>query len=292
MRTLILTSSTLHLKPYLEKYGEFNLLVSEPNKDGKLLFPDGEVYVRFPSVSKIKGRIVVLHAGVPHPNRGLVELESTLSVLRQGGHTNIEVFFTYMPYSMQDKVHKDGETNAAQNLLQKLVSYHGVKRIYAIDPHFGDAVWVTAFPFVAVSAHELLLSGALKHYQGAVFVAPDKGHEIRTQKLKGPEKSRQDSHTVTLKHDEAFMNELRGKTIGVVDDIIETGGTLMKFHEACASYLPKELFVVATHGVLPEGITRVKKTYSRLFLSNTIPHAEASIDVTSLIVSTLKRHEI
>lgn len=288
MPILILTASVVHLKPRLEASGLFRVIVSKPNKDGATSFPDGEVYVCLPCPVSSEQRVVVLHSGAPHPNRGLTELEMTLAALRREGARQIEVFCTYFPYGMQDKIERRGETNAAEDLFRKLVSFYGVTKVYAIDPHFGEAPWLSPFPFTAVSAHELLLMEARKRYPGAVFVAPDKGHEMRTKKVKGLHKTRTDSYTVTLAHHPAFFRALTGKTVGVVDDLVETGSTLVKFHEACADYEPAELFAVATHGVLHDGIARVTKTYQHFFLSNTIETPAANVDITPLIISALQ----
>lgn len=287
MVNLILTSSVLHLLPQLKRFAGFSVMVSVPNKDGKNIFPDGELYVCFPGRFRAEERVVVLHSGAPHPNRGLMELEMMLAALRRAGVSGVEIFFTYMPYGMQDKIARNGETNAAEDLLHKLVSCYRVARIYVIDPHFFGASWLAPLPFVAVSAHELLLAAARRKYPDAVFVAPDKGHEMRTKRVKGLQKVRTDSYTVTLKHDIAFLRELSGKTVGVVDDIIETGGTLTKFHEAALSSKPRALFAVATHGVVPQGIARVAEMYEDLFLSNTVGHPAANVDVTPLIIDAL-----
>lgn len=287
MLNLIHTTPARHLLPRLARTDGVRILPSGKNNDRAQFFPDGEVYVCVPESFSPEERIIVLHSGAPHPNRGLIELEMTLAALRREGARQIEVFFAYMPYGMQDKTERRGETNAAEDLIHKLVSYYGVARIYAIDPHFGDASWLAPFPFVAVSAHEFLLTEARRNYPDAVFVAPDKGHEVRTGKVKGVKKTRVDSYTVAIEHHAAFFKALAGKTVGVVDDIIETGGTLVKFHEACAKYRPKKLFAVVTHGVLPEGIERVKQIYGELFLSNTVNHPAANVDVASLVVSAL-----
>lgn len=172
-------------------------------------------------------------------------------------------------------------------MLKKLISYYGVKKVYAIDPHFHGAPWLSGLPFYPVSAHGTLLAAVRKDFPDAVFVAPDKGHEKRVAGLQGFEKKRTDSYTVAIEHDKNTLNGFKGKTVGVVDDIIETGGTMAAFHDICKTYAPKKLFAVATHGVLPSGIARVKKAYGTLFLSNSVAQPEANIDITPLIAEVL-----
>ncbi|PIQ68364.1 MAG: hypothetical protein COV91_04530 [Candidatus Taylorbacteria bacterium CG11_big_fil_rev_8_21_14_0_20_46_11] len=284
MVNLILTTTAQHFGAYFKDRMGFRIIPLERNKDGKNSFPDGEVYVNVgSSLLDREGRFIVVHSGAPDPNGGLAELEYILSVLKRA-NKEIEVFFTYMPYSMQDKIHAEGETNAAEDLLQKLVQYYGVKKIYAIDPHFHSASWLSNLPFVSVSPHGVLTSAVKTDYPDAIFVSPDAGHEKRAQ-IQGFKKTRTDSYTVT--YDSSSMAHLTGKTVAVVDDIIETGGTMVGFHTACSVQKPKELVAVVTHGVLPEGILRLQKTYVRVYLSNTISRQEANVDLATLIFQTL-----
>ncbi|MEK7208044.1 MAG: hypothetical protein AAB699_00670 [Patescibacteria group bacterium] len=286
---LFVTSSAFHLLPRLRDAEGIRVAVSERNKDGAFAFPDGERYVCLPPLAA-GGRVALLHAGAPDPNGGLAELELSLAALKRAGMRELEIFFTYLPYAMQDHILRDGETNAAEDLLRKLFAYYGVRKIYAVEPHFSAAPWLSELPFFPVSAHELLLAAARSSFPDALFVAPDKGHERRTRVLQGVGKTRADSYTVALEHHERFMKTLAGKVVGVVDDIIETGGTLAKFRELCAPYKPKALFAVATHGVLPSGIARVSGLYGALFLSNTVSQPEATVDVSPLIIDALMRH--
>ena len=71
MINLIFTNSVLHLTPHFKGREGCNLLTLEPNKDGTNVFPDGEAYVRLAGLRSVRGRVIVLHSGAPHPNRGL-----------------------------------------------------------------------------------------------------------------------------------------------------------------------------------------------------------------------------
>ncbi|MDO8594289.1 MAG: ribose-phosphate diphosphokinase [bacterium] len=286
MVNLILSTAATHFQAYFESRKEFRLLSLGKNKDGKNVFPDGEVFVKLSDLPKA-GRIIVLHSGAPNPNDGLAELEMILSILKREGKTDVEVFFSYFPYSMQDKMQGTGETIAAEDVLRKLVSYYGVKKVYAIDPHFHDAPWLSGLPFVPVSAHEMLVTQIRVEYPDAVFVAPDMGHTKRVKGLKGVQKTRLDSYTIHLAEDEALFNGLKNKVVAVVDDLVETGGTMIRFQEACKKYGSKEMVAVVTHGLLPEGVKRLQNNYSKLFLSNSIAEPASNIDIAPLVEKAL-----
>ena len=284
MINLILTTSAAHFRPYFAKQKGFRVLPLGKNKDGENIFPDGEVFASLPSLPKT-GRFIVLHSGAPEPNRGLAELEMLLSILKWEGK-KAEVFFTYMPYSMQDKQHGKGETIAAEDILRKLTLYYGVKKLYVLEPHFEGAPWLTGLPLISVPAHNFLMREVRKKYREAIFVAPDMGH-VRRTKIEGVEKKRIDSYTVEIGKNPKLMSRLSGKTVAVVDDIVETGGTMIGFKEACMAFCPKKMLAVVTHGLLPEGVARLKKEYGALILSNSIAQKTPTVDIAPLIAEVL-----
>ena len=159
MKTYLIPTSTAgHLvKNILKKNGNFEIIFPDLSKDGKRYFPDGEVYMKILKANRMKDkRVIVLHSGAPKPNEGLIELELILQILRDN-NIKPEVFFSYFPYGMQDKVFEGGETNVAENLVEKLVNYYKVKKIYIVDPHFGGRKWVKKYPIVSISAVPLLI---------------------------------------------------------------------------------------------------------------------------------------
>ena len=98
---------------------------------------------------------------------------------------------------------------------------------------------------------------------------------------------------------------LKGKTVGVIDDMIKTGGTLLKFAEITKKSGARNVLALVTHGVIPAGIPKIKKKYSKLYLTNTIKHRarqsqtrwkmrrslsdqkESNIDITDLILKNI-----
>jgi len=284
--SIIFTSTTEYLIKNLKaKTGEFEFILPEKNKEEKRFFPDGEVYIRISKVNNLKGKkVVILHSGAPHPNDGLIELDLILEILKNH-KVKTEVFFTYFPYSQQDKIFQNGETNAAENLIKKLVNYYQVKRIYVIDPHFGEREWMRKLPVISLSASGFLMKKAKEDFgENILFLSPDKGGKRRTG-ISGLRKERLDSFKV-----EIFSPQItvKGKIVGVVDDILETGGTLLKFYEVAKKSGAKKVVALITHGLLNEGIKKIKEKFSKVYLTNSINIKEANIDIGDLIINTLK----
>jgi len=285
MIAIIPTSGALHLaKKITDK--SIQILYPVPNKDGTFIFPDGEVYSRLPDIPKACKKVVVLHAGMPNPNNGLVEFEIILEALK-AKKIIIEVFFTYMPYSMQDKIFHDGEINASESLIKKLLRYYKVKKIYAIDAHFHGRDWIKKYSFVNIESQPLIKSAVEKEHGKILFVGPDEGSQRRSGVI-GLKKKRKNSFEIEHLHDEDFFSTIKGKTIGVIDDLVETGGTLVRFHDKCMENGAKKMVALITHGVMESGIEKVKAKYSKLYLTNSIDRKEANVDISPLIIKSLQ----
>ncbi len=287
MKTFIIpTSKTERLANRIEKkIKSVKIIFPDLDKNKKRVFPDKEIYMKISKARKLKNKkVIVLHSGSPEPNRGLVELELILQILKDND-IKPEVFFTYFPYSMQDKVFGKGETNVAENLVEKLVEYYKVNKIYIIDPHFGKREWVLKYPINSLSAVPYLVKKAWQDFnENILFLSPDKGGKRRTG-LSGVRKERLDSFKVRF-----FSPKInfKGEIVGVVDDLIETGGTLLKFYEFAKKRGAKKVIALITHGVLPVGVSKIKKNYSKLYLTNTIEQKETNVDITDLILKNIK----
>jgi len=187
-----------------------------------------------------------------------------------------------------------------------LVNYYKVKKIYIIDAHFGGRKWVKKYPIVNISAIPILTQRAKEDFsENILFLSPDIGGNRRTGIL-GLKKARMDSYRVKMI---APNINLKGRIVGVVDDMIKTGATLLKFQEIAKKAGAKKIIALVTHGVLPTGISKIKKKYSKLYLTNTIKHRarqsqarwkmrrslsdqkESNIDITDLILKTILKYD-
>ncbi|MFH1424023.1 MAG: ribose-phosphate diphosphokinase [Candidatus Nealsonbacteria bacterium] len=285
---IILTSMVEHLSPNLgKKLKNFELVFPEKNKEHQRCFPDGEVYMKLSRIGDFKnGRVVVLHSGAGAPantNTGLMELELVLQILKDH-RIKPEVFFTYFPYGRQDKVFEPGEANVAEGLVRKFIDYYKVRKIYTIDAHFGKMPWVKKYPIKNISAMPFLVEKTKKDFgENVLFLSPDKGGKRRTG-IAGLNKKRINSFEVA-----PFSSEIpmKGEVVGVVDDIIETGGTLLRFCEFANNARAKKVIALITHGILDTGIKNAEKNFTKVYLANTVNKKEANVDITELIAGAL-----
>lgn len=284
---VIPTTNAEHLARKL-KLKNIHIIYPALNKEGKRYFPDGELYMKIPRPVRFKDqRVMVFHAGAPHPNEGLIELELILRILKEVKANPVEILFTYFPYGMQDSVFSKGETNVAEMLVEKFVHYYHVQKIFIVDAHFAGKKWVQRYPVHLLSAVPLLLEAAKKDWGNELlFLSPDKGGKRRTT-FQSIQKKRKNSYIVEMHSSKTMQAKIKNHTVAVVDDLVETGGTLDRFYDECKRVGTKEVIALITHGVLPEGIARVKKQYAKLYLTNTINRLEANVDITPLILNNL-----
>lgn len=283
--TIISTLHAEHLARLMLVPKGSEIVFLEGNKEGKKFFPDGEIFVKLPK-TKLHKRVVVLHAGAPDPNAGIMELEILLCILKNLGYKNIEIFFSYFPYGMQDNPKHLGETNAAENLVQKLIDFYSVRQIYVLDAHFFGQSWFKKYPIKNISAISILKKATLRDYPSAIFLAPDQGSQRRMM-LDGTTKKRINSFEIDIIDNKNFIAAVKNQTVGVVDDLVETGGTAVKFADLCQKAGAKDLIALITHGLLESGVQRLKKTYSKTYLTNSIEHADANIDISALILDEI-----
>ncbi|MFA6106282.1 MAG: hypothetical protein WC745_01270 [Patescibacteria group bacterium] len=284
MVNIITTSQAEHLGKSLKKDKKnFKVFFVGKNKDKKQYFPDGEIYARLPDIKTLEGKTIVLHSGMPRPNDGLVELKMVLEILKEN-HIQPEVFFSYFAYGMQDHADQDGAINAAENILKELVHYYAVQKIWTVDAHFWGRDFTNNYPIKNLSAVEILKQAALKDNPDMVFITPDMGSQRRTG-IAGVEKERLNSFETRMKEKSAdWLSEtVNDKDIGVIDDLLETGGTMTKFYDECKSRGAKKVSALITHGVLKKGIKRIAEKYDGLYLTNTIKNKQANIDISGLI---------
>lgn len=284
---LIPTKNAEHLADILSEQEELVILRPLKNKDNERRFPDGEIYMRL-AIDNPSSQFVVLHSGMPDPNEGVVELEMILQILRREQAEHVTVVFSYFPFGMQDMIFEKGETNVAEDLVKKIVNYYGVKKVFVLDAHFFGKPWVENLPIINIPAAQYI-AGKIRADKEIIFLSPDAGGKARTG-LKGFKKNRNNSYDVDIEEDGSIDGNFEGETICVIDDIIETGGTLSCIGDRCRQYGAKKIIAVVTHGVLACGIERIKNCFDEVYLTNSIANnSDNIVDISGLLMEYINK---
>ncbi len=260
----------------------------EPNVEIKK-FPDGDTYVRLPGMKNEE--TVLFHRLYPEQDVSLIQAVLMLSTLKSIGASTILVS-PYLPYARQDKIFKEGEALSAK-IICNMLSYAGAKKLVTIDCHFmkreGTAIY-GGLEIENISANKLLIEHARKKAKDIEVISPDAGASYLVEKFGGKsmEKKRGEyvSGRETYRRIESLERhfEVAGKNILILDDMISTGGTMIKAVENIKKGGANKIFCAATHGLfLKDSLERLKAACDGVFVTDTIPSPVSEVSVKPLL---------
>ncbi|WP_297503243.1 ribose-phosphate diphosphokinase [Thermococcus sp.] len=249
-------------------------------------FPDGEKYVR---VLGSADEATVVQSTFKPQDEHLIELLLLGDALRERGAKRLRAVVPYLAYSRQDRVTKEGESISVRAVMKTIGLYYD--ELYVFDLHNPETL--KFFPGRAVNVSPArAIAGYFKEKLGdGIVLAPDEGARERAKAVAERlglefshfEKERISPTEVRMRPVDVNVT---GKNVLIVDDIISTGGTMVKAATLLKEMGAGKVFVVATHGVFAEGaIERVSKAVDELAVTNTIPTPVSRISVVPDILS-------
>lgn len=214
-------------------------------------FPNQELYVLISS--KVKNEECLIVGTIAPPDENLLSLTLLCHTLKKEGAKKIRLILPYIAYSRQDRL-KPGES-LATDLIGQILKVTGVDQIITLDVHSSKVLELYSVPVVSISPVEIFAQEIKKSkLQDAVLIAPDKGALARSEeivKILGMRDSvayldKERTHS-GIKH-LAFHGEVKDKAI-IIDDMLDTGGTLVSCTEQLISSGVKEIYIMVTHGL-------------------------------------------
>lgn len=248
-------------------------------------FPDGEKYVRV--LGSADEVTVVSSTFFPQDER-IVELLLMGDALREGGVKRLRAVVPYFGYSRQDRVSKEGEPISVRAVMRALGLYYD--ELYVFDLHNPETLRFFPGKAVNLSPARAIADYFAEKLGEGIVLAPDKGARERAKAVAqrlGLEFSHFEKRRISPTEVEMrpVDVDVEGKNVLIVDDIISTGGTMIKAANLLRKMGAKRVFVSATHGVFAEGaIERVGKAVDELAVTNTIPTPVSRISVVPEIV--------
>jgi ribose-phosphate pyrophosphokinase len=260
--------------------------LGEPNLDE---FANGEIHCRFgESIRGMDVFIVQSHAavGARSVNDALMEHLIMVDAARRASAKRITAVLPCFAYARQDRK-AEGREPITARLVADLFKAAGAKRMISVDLHSGQIQGYFDFPFDHLTALPLLADYFAKLIDDDfVVVTPDAGRvrlaEKWTQHMSEfagracqlaflHKQRRRDLRNVS--ETRAVVGDVNGRVCVVVDDMIDTGGTLCKGAETLIEAGATEVFAAATHAVLSDPATdRIKNSPIRqVVVTNTLP---------------------
>jgi ribose-phosphate pyrophosphokinase len=244
-------------------------------------FADGEIYARF--LESVRGCDAFVVESITTPvNEWIMETLIMCDALKRGSAKRITVVVPYYPYARQDKKSRGREPISAR-LIADLYKTAGADRILTVDLHTSQIQGFFNGPVDHLFALPLLADHISNNYDvsNVTVVAPDSGRvrvaERWTERLGGTplafiHKTR-DLNVANSVVANRVVGEVAGRTCILVDDMIDTAGTITKAAEALFNDGAAAVVVAATHGILSgAAMDRLKNSrISEIVLTNTLP---------------------
>jgi ribose-phosphate pyrophosphokinase len=252
-------------------------------------FSSGEIYVR--SVESVRGADVFVIQTHAHPiNESIMEQLVMLDAMKRGSAQGVTAVIPYYGYSRQDKKTLPREPISAK-LLADMLTAAGANRVVSVDLHSGQIQGYFNFPVDHLTALLLLASYLQEDIQvpeDIVVVAPDAGRiktaERLARHLHTPlayiykRRSRYEAHSIDKME---VVGEVDGRPCVLIDDIIDTGGTVAEGARALADAGAGEIYAAATHPVLSgKAVQKIAESpIKETVVTNTLPVPEEKIQV-------------
>jgi len=221
-------------------------------------FEDGEIWVRIEE--SVRGKdVFVVQPTCPPTSETIMELLIILDALKRASAKRTTAVMPYYGYARQEKKVKPREPITAK-LVADLISVAGADRVLAVDLHVQSIQGFFDIPVDHLPAGPILADDIIAHSRsgpGTVVVSPDVGG-VGTAKALADRlnaslaiiaKRRPETNKVEILQ---VIGELEGKRAILIDDIVDTGGSIVSAAEAVANHGAAEIYAYATHPVFSD----------------------------------------
>ncbi|HEY3237600.1 MAG TPA: ribose-phosphate pyrophosphokinase [Polyangiaceae bacterium] len=259
-------------------------------------FSDGETFC------EVRENVRGLDTYVVQPtcspvNDNLMELLIMCDALRRASAVSITAVIPYYGYARQDRKVAP-RTPITSKLVADLIVAAGVHRVVCVDLHAGQIQGFFNIPFDHLFALPVFLEDYLKPQFGrdAVFIAPDAGGVERTRayskrlgaSLAIVDKRREQANVSEVMH---VIGDVQGLDCVIIDDVIDTAGTLCNAATAVAEQGARRIVACATHGVLSgPAVQRIQESaLQEVVVTDSIPVSEEAAACRKIRVISIGR---
>ena len=257
-------------------------------------FADGEIYIEINE--NIRGNSIFIIQSIAQPaNDNLMELLLCIDALKRSSAKNITAVIPYFGYARQDRKVVP-RTSISAKLVSNLITKAGADRVVTVDLHAGQIQGFFDIPVDNLFATPIFARHVKKNIKSKniICVAPDVGGTERARALgkllnvglaivdkRRPKPGQSQVMNV--------IGNVKGKNCIRVDDIIDSGGTIVNAAKALKDRGAKEVYVYITHGVLTgDAIQKIQKSViKKLVITDTIDNDEKVKKIKNIEVLTI-----
>jgi ribose-phosphate pyrophosphokinase len=241
-------------------------------------FSDGEVTVEIQQNVRARDVFVVQPTCAP-TNEHLMELFIMVDALKRASARRITAVIPYFGYARQDRRPRSTRVPISAKVVANMMETVGVERLLTMDLHADQIQGFFDIPVDNIYASPVLLSDLkTKRYKDLVVVSPDVGGVVRARaiaKQLGADLAIIDKRRPTANVSEVMhvIGEIDGRNCVIMDDMIDTAGTLVKAAEVLKERGANSVFAYCTHPVFSgPAVERIRKSQlDEVVVTNTIP---------------------
>ena len=218
-------------------------------------FSDGEVNIEL--LENVRGKDVFILQSTSMPtNDNLMEILVMTDALKRSSAARITAAIPYFGYARQDRRPRSARVAISAKVVANMLEAAGVDRVLTMDLHADQIQGFFDVPVDNIYAAPILLSDVWKHnYENLVVVSPDVGGVVRARALAKRlesdlaiiDKRRPKANVSEVMH---VIGEIEGRTCVIMDDMVDTAGTLCKAAEVLKERGAIKVMAYCTHAVL------------------------------------------
>tara|TARA_B100002052_G_scaffold280888_1_gene289417 strand:- start:1140 stop:2072 length:933 start_codon:yes stop_codon:yes gene_type:complete len=283
---LLTGNSNKILSKNIAKYLKTKLVNSSIRK-----FADGEIYIEINE--NIRGNSIFIVQSISSPaNDNLMELLLCIDALKRSSAKNITAVIPYFGYARQDRK-VIPRTSISAKLVSNLITKAGADRVVTVDLHAGQIQGFFDIPVDNLFSTPIFARHVRKRIKSKkiICVAPDVGGTERARALgkllnvglaivdkRRPKPGQSQVMNV--------IGDVKNQTCVIVDDIIDSGGTIVNAAKALKQRGAKEVYVYITHGVLSgDAVKKIKNSVIKnLVITDTIDNSQKTKNVKNIEV--------
>lgn len=259
-------------------------------------FSDGESKIRI-NADLSEKKCIIVQSTFPPVDSNYLQTLMMVSYCKSSGAAEVIPVIPYMGYARQDRSFLDGEV-VTMSLIAKLFDCFGIKDLVTIDIHSLKALSYFQSNIVNLTSIPLLARYALNNLElkNAVVVSPDQGGSDRVKLfadiIKSPSlcmRKVRDRNTGQITIYDDLDLDVAGSDIIILDDMISSGGTIMKAIEILKKNKSGRIIVMCVHALSDESaLDKLRKTgIFDLISTNSIPRSCSKIDLSDEISEKL-----
>ncbi len=268
-------------------------------------FSDGEVTVEITQNVRTREVFVIQSTCAP-TNENLMELIIMVDALKRASASRISAVIPYFGYARQDRRPRSSRVPITAKVVANMLQAVGVDRVLTMDLHADQIQGFFDIPVDNIYASPVLLRDlSAKNYEDLLVVSPDVGGVVRARALAKQlncdmaiiDKRRPKANVSEVMH---VIGDIDGRNCVIMDDMIDTAGTLVKAAEVLKERGAKHVYAYCTHPIFSgPAIERIAKgdALDEVVVTNTIPLSQAAqacskirqLSVAPLMAETIAR---